>query len=586
MQATVLLSLLCIDQVVTTAGAPHNTRAVTRHRVSNLTKVNLLHHDSSFLEARQRAGGFSEPHSEKNEERLLDGTHEEQVLHSAFGAPHEGHGLEADVPLTIAEDQVEGNHAINSVHALAASLVVPSTGIFLVCILIGNMLTLTRWTKWIPESLATLCASILLGLFFRELMSRDMIEGETFTLVNSVMLNLFLLPIIIFQSGYNLRRHDFMSQFEYILIFAILGTLISTFFIAFVSYGLAQLGWHEITDLRSNFAFAALISAVDPVATLSTYAKLGVDPLLNIMVFGESTINDAVAIVLFNVINDHWDNLSYLGAAWRICVLLFGSMGFGILLSTCLVCFMRLSRMTGHTHGEVLYVWTSAFFIFALAETLHFSGIIANLFAGIIFGIYGKRHLSEKGQIICDSYLALCAATADNCVFVLCGTSTALMTSTRGYIFGLLAVVMCLVARVFSVFPCGLIANGLKGVQGEPNTLSWQKLVMMWHSGLRGGIALVLALEVNGEWCPHKATIVNGTFVVICTCLFFLGGSTEVMLKYMGVQTHVTANEEVLVVTDRYYVKLFDGAHEVGKFIMGDPDKALVAKLEEEEEQG
>lgn len=578
MQVFVLLSILLVNPVVTAAATAHHTR----QRVSTLSKGGHLRHDVLFLKAKHNSGGNSEPVSEKREERLLDGTHEEQVLHSAMGAPHEGHGLDQDVPSTIAEDQIEGNHAINSVHALAASLVVPSTGIFLLCILLGNMLTLTKWTKWIPESLATLTASVILGLFLHQLMARHYIEGETFTLVNSVMLNLFLLPIIIFQSGWCLRRSDFMSQFEYILVFAILGTLISTFFIAFVSYGLASLGLHEITDLRSNFAFAALISAVDPVATLSTYHQLGVEPLLNIMVFGESTINDAVAIVLFNVINENWDNLSYLSAAWRICVLLFGSMGFGTVVSTILIVFMRFAKMTGHTHGEVLYVWTCAFFIFALAESLHFSGIIANLFAGIVFGIYARRHLTEQGERVCDTYLKLSAATADNCVFVLCGTSTAMMNSLRGFEFGLLALVMCLVARLFSVFPCGVIVNAMKSMQGEPNILSWQKLVMMWHSGLRGGIALVLALEVNGQWCEHKAMIVNGTFVVICTCLFILGGSTEVMLRFMGVETHVQAHEDVLVVKDRYYVKLFNGMDYVGCTIMGNPKKAEVAMLEED----
>merc|ERR1719235_1571847 len=156
------------------------------------------------------------------------------------------------------------------------------------------------------------------------------------------------------------------------------------------------------------------------------------------------------------------------------------------------------------------------------------------------------------------------------------------MKSTRGILFGLLAVAMCLVARVFAVFPCGVIVNGIKRMQGEPNTLSWQKLFMMWHSGLRGGIALVLALEVNGDWCEHKATIVNGTFVVICTCLFILGGSTEVMLKWMGVETHVQASEDLLVVEDRYYVKLFNGMDYVGCTIMGNPKKAEVAMLEED----
>lgn len=326
-------------------------------------------------------------------------------------------------------------------------------------------------------------------------------------------------------------------------------------------------------DLRSNFVFAALISAVDPVATLSTYSALGVEPLLNIMVFGESTINDAVAIVLFNVVNEEWDDLSYLHAAGKMCILLFGSMGFGILVAVVLIFLMRMARMTGHTHGEVLYVWTCAFFIFALSESLHFSGIIANLFAGIMFGIYGRGHLSDKGKQICDQYLKLSAATADNAVFVLCGTSTAMMQSFRGFEYGALAVGMCLVARVLSVAPCGIIVNGMKMLQGEPNYIDWRRLVMMWHSGLRGGIALVLALEVNAQWCEHKATIVNGTFVVICVLLFLLGGSTEIMLNLMGIKTHEEAAEDALVVKDRYYVKMFNGLHYAGTFIMGAPSK-------------
>ena len=49
-------------------------------------------------------------------------------------------------------------------------------------------------------------------------------------------------------------------------------------------------------------AFAALISAVDPVATLATFSALRVDPQLHNFIFGESVLNDAVSIVLFRSI--------------------------------------------------------------------------------------------------------------------------------------------------------------------------------------------------------------------------------------------------------------------------------------------
>lgn len=47
-----------------------------------------------------------------------------------------------------------------------------------------------------------------------------------------------------------------------------------------------------------SFAFGSLISAVDPVATLAIFHALDVDPTLNMLVFGESVLNDAVSIVM------------------------------------------------------------------------------------------------------------------------------------------------------------------------------------------------------------------------------------------------------------------------------------------------
>ena len=55
--------------------------------------------------------------------------------------------------------------------------------------------------------------------------------------------------------------------------------------------------------------FGALISAVDPVATLSIMGnpELQCNPLLYSLVFGESVLNDAISIVLFKNFRRYYD---------------------------------------------------------------------------------------------------------------------------------------------------------------------------------------------------------------------------------------------------------------------------------------
>ena len=51
-------------------------------------------------------------------------------------------------------------------------------------------------------------------------------------------------------------------------------------------------------SFTESFAYGSFLSAVDPVATLAVFQALEVDPVLSMLVTGESIVNDAVAIVL------------------------------------------------------------------------------------------------------------------------------------------------------------------------------------------------------------------------------------------------------------------------------------------------
>jgi len=110
-----------------------------------------------------------------------------------------------------------------------------------------------------------------------------------------------LLPPIIFNSGYHLRRELFFRHIVPIVLFAVVGTTLSALCVAFLLKGVTGLDLTGDFDptLTELLTFGALISATDPVTTLTVMQAKRVDPHLFYLVFGESVLNDAVGLVLF-----------------------------------------------------------------------------------------------------------------------------------------------------------------------------------------------------------------------------------------------------------------------------------------------
>ena len=74
------------------------------------------------------------------------------------------------------------------------------------------------------------------------------------------------------EAGYSLQRKDFFDNIGAITLYAMIGTLISTFVVGFLTFYAGRIGVFKGIDTENpleSLLFGALISAVDPVATLS-----------------------------------------------------------------------------------------------------------------------------------------------------------------------------------------------------------------------------------------------------------------------------------------------------------------------------
>ena len=103
-----------------------------------------------------------------------------------------------------------------------------------------------------------------------------------------------------------MRREHFFRNIGSISTFAFIGTAISFLSIGGIVYWVTQAVSHlnHFTFLDA-LNFGALISATDPVTTIAIFGDLQVDETLYSLVFGESVLNDAVALVLTKTLQDY-----------------------------------------------------------------------------------------------------------------------------------------------------------------------------------------------------------------------------------------------------------------------------------------
>ena len=219
---------------------------------------------------------------------------------------------------------------------------------------------------------------------------------------------LYLVPPILFESGYSLNQNDFFKNFIAIVLFATVGTVISAVTIGMSLFALAESGHIKSLDASSPkeaLLLGALLSATDPVATLAVLGQLRVEPKLYSIIFGESVLNDAVAIVLFQTIERlPADTKFHVSGAQAVSALATfvgvgaGSvlLGIGVGLLTAVITKRLLREAAVATEVNVMI--SMAYLAFIAADELGLSSLMAVFFAGAVMSHYAKYNLSANGR--------------------------------------------------------------------------------------------------------------------------------------------------------------------------------------------
>lgn len=427
---------------------------------------------------------------------------------------------------------------------------------FILCVLLIAIIMVYMLIKfkfhYLPESIAIVFLGFIIGGIFHIFNHFNIGNIKEEEMLNPTIFFLIMLPPIIFESGYSLHKGNFFANLGSIILFAIVGTAISAFT---VGLGLWVLGEAKISyglTAKQSFGFGALISAVDPVATLAIFSAIDVHPTLYMLVFGESVLNDAVSIVMTDTIIHFNDTEagSALGTAVGEFFLSF-SMSFviGAVFALILALLLKHVALQRTPSLEFCTVCLFAYGPYFLAEGLHLSGIMAILSSGIVMSHYAHYNLSIMTQVTVQQVFRTFAFLAESCVFAYLGMAIFSFNHNFQPAFIIWSLILCLVGRGLNIGLLSLLANRFRTYK-----ITFQQQFIMWFSGLRGAIAFALALHLPFD-DETKHVIVSTTLVIVLFTVVCLGGSTTYAIKLVNWWTDRQTGRQRINSEDRNYLR-------------------------------
>jgi CPA1 family monovalent cation:H+ antiporter len=289
-----------------------------------------------------------------------------------------------------------------------------------------------------------------------------------------------LVPPLIFEAAFHLNLRELRRNLAPVLAFAILGVIITTLLVG----GIVARG----TGLPLSLAlvFGALVSATDPVSVVALFRSMGIPKRLQVLLEGESLLNDGTAIVIFNLVVvaalSTTQRLNLSANLVEFIVVSGGGLVVGLVLGTILSHVME--RVDDYLI-ETTLTSVLAYGAYLIAEMLGVSGVLAVVAAGLVNGNISPRGMSPTTRIVVFNFWEYAAFLSNSFVFLLIGLQMDLGLMFANWQLILWAIGGVLLARAVTVY--GLAWIGKLEVK-------WQH-VLFW-GGLRGAISLALALSL------------------------------------------------------------------------------------------
>ncbi len=332
-----------------------------------------------------------------------------------------------------------------------------------------------------------------------------------------------MLSLLLFAGALHVNLEDLARHKWIITILATVGVVMSTFIVGAISWVVFMYVGIKLPFIYC-LLFGSLIAPTDPVAVIGILKKAGVPKSLETKITGESLFNDGIAVVVFLVIMGIVAG-GHDVTAQHITILFLeeavGGVFFGLGIGW--VSYLMLKSVDNY-QVEVLLSLALVMGGYALADTIHVSGPIAIVVAGILIGNRGRYlAMSDRTREHLDAFWELMDEILNAVLFLLIGLEVLVLTFKGSYLIaGLIMIPVVLIARFVSV---GLPVTLMRPFKVfSPDTVK----IMTW-GGLRGGISVALALSIPSF--PGREALLAVTYIIVVFSILVQGLTIDRLVK-------------------------------------------------------